>query len=69
MSENDHPRTTRDALILEAIGDIGELIRRIEVLNSTAVPLVAALEKTQMDAMAVVEQHASKKQDEFRVFT
>lgn len=36
MSETRHPRTTRDALIIEAIGDIGELIQRISELEKKA---------------------------------
>ena len=69
MSENRRLRSSRDALISEALGDIGELISRIEELQRMTAPFIAALEKTQMDAIAVMEQHASNQQSEFRVFT
>jgi len=69
MSERKDPRTTREALIIEALGDIGELINRIEMLQALTAPFLAELEKTQMDTIAVIEKHASNQQSEFRVFT
>jgi hypothetical protein len=69
MNEKSDPRTARDALIFEALGDIGELISRIEELQRMTAPFIGALEKTQMDAIAVMEQYASNQQSEFRVFT
>ena len=69
MSEKSDPRTAREALIIEALGDIGELISRIEKLQALTAPFLAALEKTQMDAIAVIEKHASNQQSEFSVFT
>jgi hypothetical protein len=69
MTEMSHTSTAREALIIEALGDIGELISRIEELQALTAPFLAALEKTQMDAIAVIEQHASNQQSEFRVFT
>ena len=69
MTEKNHSKTAREALIIEALGDIGELINRIEKLQALTAPFLAALEKTQMDAIAVMEQHASNQQSEFRVFT
>jgi len=69
MSERKDPRTTREALIIEALGDIGELISRIEELQRMTAPFIGALEKTQMDAIAVIEKHASNQQSEFSVFT
>jgi hypothetical protein len=68
MTEKSNPSTAREALILEALGDIGELISRIEELQGFTAPFLAALEKRQMDAIAVIEQHASNQQNEFRVF-
>lgn len=69
MLEKKNPRTTRDALIIDAIGDIGELIKRIEDLDSVTRSMVVELESKLMDAMSVVEKHASDKQSEFQVFT
>lgn len=69
MTEKSHPRTTRDALIIEAIGDIGELIRRIEDLELVTAPLVVGLKDNLLEAMSMVEKHASNKQVEFCVFT
>ena len=69
MNEKSDPRTAHDALIFEALGDIGELISRIEKLQALTAPFLAELEKTQMDAIAVIEKHASNQQSEFRVFT
>ena len=68
MKRSD-PSTAREALIIEALGDIGELISRIEKLQALTAPFLAALEKTQMDAIAVIEKHASNQQSEFSVFT
>jgi hypothetical protein len=68
MTEKSNTRTAREALIIEALGDIGDLIKRIEKLQALTAPFLAALEKTQMDAIAVIEQHASNQQSEFRVF-
>jgi len=67
MAEKSHPRTTRDALIIEAIGDIGKLIQRIEDLESVTVPLIADLEKKLMSSISMVEKHASEKQAEFGI--
>lgn len=70
MSETQqHPRTLRDALIIEAIGDIGELIRRIEDLGSVTRPLVAELENKLADAVAKIESHVSNEQMAFLDFT
>jgi hypothetical protein len=69
MTEKSNTSTAREALILEALGDIGELIGRIEELQRMTAPFIEALEKTQMDAIAVIEKHASNQQSEFSVFT
>ena len=69
MTEKSHASTAREALIIEALGDIGELISRIEELQGFTAPFLAALEKTQMDAIAVMEQQARNQQVEFSVFT
>lgn len=69
MTEKSHSKTAREALIFEALGDIGELINRIEELQGLTAPFLAALEKTQMDAIAVMEQQARNQQVEFSVFT
>ena len=69
MTEKKDPQTAREALIIEAIGDIGELISRVEELQKMTAPYFAELEKTRMDAIALLEQQASKQKDEFRVFS
>ncbi|MDP3334654.1 MAG: hypothetical protein Q8S55_22125 [Methylococcaceae bacterium] len=67
MTKESHPRTTRDALIIEAIGDIGKLIQRIEDLESVTVPLIVELENKLTDSISMVEKHASDKQVEFGI--
>jgi hypothetical protein len=69
MSENRRLRNSRDALFFEAIGDINELINRVEALQKTTSPYIAALEKTQADAIALVQQNGHQQQAEFRTFT
>ena len=69
MTEKSNTSTAREALMIEALGDIGELIIRIEKLQGLTAPFLAALEKTQMDAIAVMEQQARNQQVEFSVFT
>jgi len=56
--EAKHPRTARDALILEALGDIGDLLAKADELNRTLAPLVAALQYAQTDTLAAVQRHA-----------
>lgn len=58
MDEGKHPRTARDALILEALGDIGDLLAKADALNRTLAPTVAALQHAQTAAIAAVQQHA-----------
>ena len=67
MSEPQHPRTTRDALIVEAIGDIGVLIQRICELETKTVPLVLELEDKLVSSISRVDNHAREKQAEFKV--
>ncbi|MBS3965574.1 MAG: hypothetical protein KGZ80_14000 [Methylomonas sp.] len=67
MSESQHPRTTRDALIVEAIGDIGVLIQRICELETKTVPLVLELEDKLVSSISRVDNHAREKQAEFTV--
>lgn len=67
MSEPQHPRTTRDALIVEAIGDIGVLIQRICELETKTVPLVLELEDKLVSSISRVDNHAREKQAEFTV--
>jgi hypothetical protein len=67
MSETRHPRTTRDALIIEAIGDVGVLIERISDLEAKMVPLVLELEDKLSSSISKVESHAHEKQVEFAV--
>lgn len=67
MSENRNPRTARDALIVEAIGDIGVLIQRISELEAKTVPLVLELENKLAASISTVENHAREKQAEFAV--
>ncbi|MEC4749866.1 hypothetical protein [Methylomicrobium sp. Wu6] len=67
MSEPQHPRTTRDALIVEAIGDIGVLIQRISELEAKTVPLVLDLENKLVESISRVDNHAREKQAEFAV--
>jgi len=67
MSENRNSRTTRDALIVEAIGDIGVLIQRINELEAKTVPLVLELENKLAASISTVENHAREKQAEFAV--
>lgn len=62
------PKTSRDALIIEAIGDIGELIRRIEDLGAVTRPLVAELENKLAGAVSQIESHVSNEQVAFRDF-
>jgi hypothetical protein len=69
MTENSHPRTTRDALIIEAIGDIGELLKGIIEIDSVTKSLIAEMESKLTDAVSVIESHVSNKQSEFQVFT
>lgn len=69
MSEPQHPRTTRDALIVEAIGEIGVLIERIGDLETKTVPLVLDLENKLIDSISQVDNHAREKQVEFAVVT
>jgi len=47
MDEGKHPRTARDALILEALGDIGDLLAKADALNRTLAPTVVALQHAQ----------------------
>lgn len=56
--ESKHPRTARDALIIDAIGDIGELLAQVDALNRTVAPLVAALQAAQADTLDAVQRHA-----------
>ncbi|WP_103975223.1 hypothetical protein [Methylovulum psychrotolerans] len=58
MDEGKHPRTARDALMLEALGDIGDLLAKADALNRTLAPTVAALQHAQTAAIAAVQQHA-----------
>jgi len=67
MSETRHPRTTRDALIIEAIGDIGVLIQRICELETKTVPLVLELEDKLVASISRVDNHAREKEAEFAV--
>ncbi|MCX7096314.1 MAG: hypothetical protein NTV43_00230 [Methylococcales bacterium] len=69
MTDNSYQSTAREALIIEAIGDIGELINRVEALKGVTAPYFASLEKSQADAIAVVQQHTHQQQQEFRTFT
>lgn len=64
-----HPRTTRDALIIEAICDIGELLKRIREIDSVTNSLVTDLESKLTLTVCVVETHISNKQNEFQAFT
>jgi len=66
MDGDKHPRTTRDALILEALGDLGELLTKADQLNSTIAPLVAALHAAQMGTMAAVERHADNQKQQIQ---
>lgn len=67
MSEPRHPRTTRDALIIEAIGDIGELIQRINELENKTLPLVVEMENKVTASISMVSKHVVDKQAEFAV--
>lgn len=67
MNETRHPRTTRDALIIEAIGDIGELIQRINELENKTLPLVVEMESKVTASISMVSKHVSDKQAEFAV--
>lgn len=67
MSETRHPRTTRDALIIEAIGDIGELMQRINELENKTLPLVVEMENKVTASISMVSKHVSDKQAEFAV--
>ncbi|MFZ4701849.1 MAG: hypothetical protein ACOYMG_17525, partial [Candidatus Methylumidiphilus sp.] len=58
-NEKGGPRTVRDALILEALGDIGVLLGKADELNRTVAPLVAALQQAQAETLAAVERHAN----------
>ena len=58
-NEKGGPRTVRDALILEALGDIGVLLGNADELNRTVAPLVAALQQAQAETLAAVERHAN----------
>lgn len=65
--ETRHPRTTRDALIIEAIGDIGELIQRIDELENKTQPLVVEMENKVTETILMVSKHVCDKQAEFAV--
>lgn len=67
MSETRHPRTTRDALIIEAIGDIGDLIQRINELENKTLPLVVEMENKVTASISMVSKHVNDKQAEFAV--
>ena len=67
MSETRHPRTTRDALIIEAIGDIGELIQRISELEDKTLPLVVEMENKVAASISMVSKHVVDKQAEFAI--
>jgi hypothetical protein len=62
-----HSRTTRDALIIEAIGEIGVLIEQISNLEAKTVPLVLDLENKLVASISKVDNHALEKQAEFAV--
>jgi hypothetical protein len=65
MDEGKHPRTARDALMLEALGDIGDLLAKADALNRTLAPTVAALQHAQTAAIAAVQQHAEGQKHQF----
>lgn len=60
VSQAKPPRTTRDALIIEAIGDIGELMIQLEQLNQTLAPMVSALQQAQEAALTAVDCYTDK---------
>lgn len=65
MSETRNPKTSRDALITEAISDIGILIRQVSELEAKTIPLVLELESTLVASISRVDNHAREKQAEF----
>lgn len=67
MSESKRSRLTRDALIIEAIGDIGALIEKISELEDKTGPLVVDLEEKLIASILRVDSHAAEKQAEFKV--
>ncbi|MBS3951654.1 MAG: hypothetical protein KGZ88_01740 [Methylomicrobium sp.] len=67
MSESKQSRLTRDALILEAISEIGELIERVSELEAKTVPLVHELEGKLVASIARVDNHAQQKHAEFSI--
>ncbi len=69
QSKNRRLRSSRDAIISEALEDIGELMGRLEALNRTTAPLLAGMQKTHADMMSVIEGHANKQKTEFHAFT
>ena len=67
MKETRFPKTSRDALIIEAIDDVGVLIQRISELEAKTVPLIHALEEKLVESIGRVDNHALEKQAEFAV--
>ncbi len=67
MSESKQSRVTRDALIIEAIGEVGALIQRIGELEAKTAPLVHDLENKLIEIISQVDNHAHEKQAEFAV--
>lgn len=67
MSKSKQSRLTRDALIIEAIGEIGVLIERVSELETKTATLVHELEDKLVDSISRVDNHASEKQAEFAI--
>ena len=67
MTESRQSRVTKDALIIEAIGEVGVLIQRISELEAKTVPLVLDLENKLIESISRVDNHAREKQAEFTV--
>jgi hypothetical protein len=67
MNKTRDVRIARDALIIEAIGEINVLIQRIGELEDKTVPLVLDLENKLVESISRVDNHTREKQAEFTV--
>jgi|GEM_PF-745000 len=81
MDKNNNPRTARDALILEAIGDIGKLMENVERLGSLMgelpekyrkatddiiIPALNALTSTRQEVISDIRQYTEAEKNDIR---
>lgn len=67
MNETRPAKAKREALIIEAIDEIGILIQQINEVEAKFVPFVDELEKKLVASISRVDNHAREKQAEFTV--